>query len=282
MHRIIIPEQFIDRFNSASLPKSEWTHEAHLRMAIHYVYTHLPENILPVIRKKIKTLNDFHQTPNTDSSGYHETITVFWLNNAYNFLMNHVQQDEKKVVATFLSSKNGKKNYPLEFYSKELLFSVEARHNFVKPDLKNLNTIEANPTSCHGHLTDNEFTLSFENCELDPSLFTHEAHLRLAWIHIHKYGIEQAEQNVSNAIKKFVNHVGAQDKYHHTLTIAAVKTVYHFYQKYEAENFFDFISEYPRIQNDFKSLIDAHYSRCLLYTSPSPRDRQKSRMPSSA
>ena len=28
--------------------------------------------------------------------------------------------------------------------------------------------------------------------------------------------------------------------------------------------------------------LDSHVSRCLLYTSPSPRDRQKSRMPSSA
>ena len=28
--------------------------------------------------------------------------------------------------------------------------------------------------------------------------------------------------------------------------------------------------------------LQAHYERCLLYTSPSPRDRQKSRMPSSA
>ena len=28
--------------------------------------------------------------------------------------------------------------------------------------------------------------------------------------------------------------------------------------------------------------IDAHNHFCLLYTSPSPRDRQKSRMPSSA
>ena len=35
----------------------------------------------------------------------------------------------------------------------------------------------------------------------------------------------------------------------------------------------------------FKGLsreIDEHYNGCLLYTSPSPRDRQKSRMPSSA
>ena len=28
--------------------------------------------------------------------------------------------------------------------------------------------------------------------------------------------------------------------------------------------------------------LDLKYQRCLLYTSPSPRDRQKSRMPSSA
>ena len=28
--------------------------------------------------------------------------------------------------------------------------------------------------------------------------------------------------------------------------------------------------------------IEQHYLDCLLYTSPSPRDRQKSRMPSSA
>ena len=31
-----------------------------------------------------------------------------------------------------------------------------------------------------------------------------------------------------------------------------------------------------------KHMITASYSTCLLYTSPSPRDRQKSRMPSSA
>ena len=32
----------------------------------------------------------------------------------------------------------------------------------------------------------------------------------------------------------------------------------------------------------FKVVQDAQYRSCLLYTSPSPRDRQKSRMPSSA
>ena len=37
-------------------------------------------------------------------------------------------------------------------------------------------------------------------------------------------------------------------------------------------------SRYP----DCDSFVMAHAKTCLLYTSPSPRDRQKSRMPSSA
>ena len=42
----------------------------------------------------------------------------------------------------------------------------------------------------------------------------------------------------------------------------------------------------PEVRNAFRpetltELIDA-FNACLLYTSPSPRDRQKSRMPSSA
>ena len=36
------------------------------------------------------------------------------------------------------------------------------------------------------------------------------------------------------------------------------------------------------LQNKHLLLSNDHYITCLLYTSPSPRDRQKSRMPSSA
>ena len=35
-------------------------------------------------------------------------------------------------------------------------------------------------------------------------------------------------------------------------------------------------------ESDRKRLTELQYENCLLYTSPSPRDRQKSRMPSSA
>jgi hypothetical protein len=35
----------------------------------------------------------------------------------------------------------------------------------------------------HLELTDLEFEANFKNCSLNPDIFSHEAHLRLAWIH---------------------------------------------------------------------------------------------------
>lgn len=35
----------------------------------------------------------------------------------------------------------------------------------------------------HHQLNDQQFEEQFQNCTFDPTLFTHEAHLRLAWIH---------------------------------------------------------------------------------------------------
>ncbi len=112
----------------------------------------------------------------------------------------------------------------------------------------------------HYQLTDNEFERQFSDLSLTPTLFSHEAHLRLAWIHIRKYGIKKAIDNISQQIKLFATHHGDEDKYNETVTVAAVRTVYHFILKSSSENFSEFIREYPRLKNEFKGLIDSHYS----------------------
>ena len=112
----------------------------------------------------------------------------------------------------------------------------------------------------HYQLTDEEFESQFSNCTLDSSIFNHEAHIRLAWIHINKYGIEQALINVDNQLYSYVCSLGAEDKYNKTVTIAAVKAVYHFMQKSNSNNFKDFILEHPRLKTNFKELLDKHYS----------------------
>lgn len=108
-------------------------------------------------------------------------------------------------------------------------------------------------------LMDLEFERQFESCDLNPTLFNHAAHLRLAWIHISNYGIEKAISNIESQIKNFVKHVGATDKYNTTLTVAAIRAVYHFMLKSESNSFEDFIKEFPRLTTNFRELIDAHY-----------------------
>ncbi|MBT8305723.1 MAG: hypothetical protein KJN85_02175 [Maribacter sp.] len=111
----------------------------------------------------------------------------------------------------------------------------------------------------HFNLTGDEFERQFKVCNLDPALFTHEAHLRLAYIHIQKYGQDQAIENVCVQLVAYVNHLGATDKYNTTLTLAAVKAVNHFMQKSKSKDFRGFIKEFPQLKFEFKRLMQCHY-----------------------
>ncbi len=112
----------------------------------------------------------------------------------------------------------------------------------------------------HVELSNDDFEKQFKNCELDPAIFSHEAHLRLAWIHIRKYGVEIAIENVCGQLLNFVDTVGARDKYNKTLTIAAIRAVHHFMNKGKIEHFDDFIRAHPRLKTNFKALMGFHYT----------------------
>lgn len=111
----------------------------------------------------------------------------------------------------------------------------------------------------HFALNDNEFENQFSTCSLDPIIFSHEAHLRLAWIHIHKYGIDQAIENITAQLKDFVESLGVGDKYNKTVTISAIRAVYHFMLKSATNDFQSFITENPRLKTNFKDLLSHHY-----------------------
>ncbi len=54
----------------------------------------------------------------------------------------------------------------------------------------------------HVDLTDAEFEDKFKSCELKPEIFSHEAHIRLAWIHVMKYRVEAAIQTICSQLPK--------------------------------------------------------------------------------
>ena len=112
----------------------------------------------------------------------------------------------------------------------------------------------------HFDITDDLFEQQFECCKFDPELFSHEAHLRLAYIHIKKYGLEVAIDNVCGQLVNYVNYLGAGDKYNKTLTVAAIKAVNHFINRSATDNFASLVAEFPRLKYNFRELMAAHYS----------------------
>ena len=68
-------DALVGRFLDRTLPKVEWTHQAHLAVGAWHVDRYGPDEALTRLRDGIRALNDSHGTINSASSGYHETIT---------------------------------------------------------------------------------------------------------------------------------------------------------------------------------------------------------------
>ncbi|HPF12351.1 MAG TPA: hypothetical protein PKW08_13035 [Flavobacteriaceae bacterium] len=111
----------------------------------------------------------------------------------------------------------------------------------------------------HRLLNDDLFLEQFKACTLEPTIFSHEAHLRLAYLQLQHYGLETALELVPRQLQNYVAHLGAETKYHATLTIAAVHAVYHFMQRTEAIDFYEFIDAVPQLKYHFKELLASHY-----------------------
>jgi hypothetical protein len=111
----------------------------------------------------------------------------------------------------------------------------------------------------HFELTDLELEEQFASGALDQKLFSHEAHLRLAWIHISNYGIHQAITAIRKQLQDFAERIGKKDKYNETITIASLHAVHHFMRRSKTDTFKDFITENPGLKFNFKELLGFHY-----------------------
>ena len=119
-----------------SLPRDEWTHEAHLG-ATTWLLTRRPDIAIDAeLPGIIRRYNESVGGVNDDTQGYHETITRVFLHGVRLFLAEaDLAEPLHELVNELLLSPMGRREWPLRFYSAERLFSVEARRRFVPPDL---------------------------------------------------------------------------------------------------------------------------------------------------
>ncbi len=119
-------------FESGTLPRNEFSHSSHLIVALYYVRGMPVEDAIDKMRVGLMNHLRHAGVDFSKEMPYHETLTVFWT----------------RTVADFVKSKNGAplleianelinrfdKEYPLTFYSREVLFSDKARAEFVAHD----------------------------------------------------------------------------------------------------------------------------------------------------
>lgn len=121
-----------------TLPKVEWTHQAHLRAGLWHVHRYGADEALRRLRRAITSFNESVGTTNSDSSGYHETLTRFYIAVIAQFLAREDASLSLDTLAERLIAEFGDRELPLRFYSRERLFSIDARRRWVEPDLLRL------------------------------------------------------------------------------------------------------------------------------------------------
>lgn len=119
---------------ACSLPKEEWTHEAHLAACLYLLAERPDVDVDTEIAGLISRFNESVGGVNDDTGGYHDTITRTYVAGVRLFLRSDPEGGLAERVNALLASPIGRRDWPLGFYSRELLFSVPARRGFVPPD----------------------------------------------------------------------------------------------------------------------------------------------------
>ena len=131
-------------FTACTLPAAEWTHAAHLRVGLWHVERYGAVEALERLRAGIRRLNESYGNRNTATSGYHETITVAYVQLIAVYLEHAdrtVSSDAR--AAALVAGPIGDRQVLLAFWSKDTLMSPEARAAWTPPDLAPLALPEA-------------------------------------------------------------------------------------------------------------------------------------------
>lgn len=128
-------DDLVSRFGACTLPKAEWTHQAHLAVGTWYVHQHGAEQALRLLCVGIVRLNETHGTINDDAGGYHETITAAYVHLVAAFVTAHPGLPAALCVQAILDGPLAAKPALFRYYAAETLMSVAARRGWVEPDI---------------------------------------------------------------------------------------------------------------------------------------------------
>ena len=110
---------------------------------------------------------------------------------------------------------------------------------------------------------DREFLGQFEDCSLDPARFDHQGHLRIAFLYLELYPLEDAIENACHGIAAYARSLGATGKFNRTMTEAIMRIIHPRLAGWTG-TFEAWLACNPDLVRDMRGLLLRHYSKELL------------------
>jgi hypothetical protein len=126
---------FLEQWRAGTLPKSDWTHAAHVAVAACHLFDYSANEALRQIRAGIIRYNTCVGTANTDHSGYHETLTRFWCGLIADFLRTRRFSSRLESVRGALRRFAHDSTLFRGYYSFDVVNDAQARREWIAPDL---------------------------------------------------------------------------------------------------------------------------------------------------
>jgi hypothetical protein len=117
-----------------SLPHHLWTHEAHLAAAVYVLMVRTELDASEVMPWLIRRYNKANGVENSDTGGFHATITEFYIRTIRAFLdFMPAGSTPDQAFEKLLQSEIADRAFPLNYYAPEVLFSTRARRRWIDP-----------------------------------------------------------------------------------------------------------------------------------------------------
>ncbi len=131
-------DAFLAAFESGTLPKERWTHAAHVLVGACYVHGHGEAAATVRMRERVSAYNVAVGGENTATSGYHETITVFWIKLLALLHERYEGLGCGAFIRLALAEYGDRRDILREFYDFDVVGSEEARRLWIAPTARRL------------------------------------------------------------------------------------------------------------------------------------------------
>ena len=126
-------DEFLAAFEAGTLPKERWTHGAHLLAGAWYVHGFGQAAAINHMRTCVRRYNEAVGGKNTATSGYHETITVFWIKVLDALLLETQPIARAEFAALAVERFEAQRDLFRRFYDFDVIASTEARAEWIPP-----------------------------------------------------------------------------------------------------------------------------------------------------